>query len=293
MKRCPLPLVDGIPPTRVVLRGRVDSDHVYVAGDAGDSPFAFGEVIPAGTQLRKPTPAWFYQYYPPERPVPFDYEIVHHDEHLLVVDKPHFLPSTTNGAVVRETVQTRLRAVWPDVVVMHRLDVMTAGVLLCSVNPDTRGLYQSLFEKRLVHKRYEALVHSGATIPEEWSRVDLPMLRTGRRVVVSARGRPTTTWWRRKPSGQSLCGHMQSDATDGVPAGRVTLVELRPVTGYTHQLRVMLNHLGTPIVGDDLYPIDRARDFYDFSEPMRLLAASITFTDPISGQPRCFQASMR
>lgn len=269
MKRCPLPLVDGIAPTRVILRGRADRD--YVAGEAGDSPFAFGELIPVGTWLSKPTPAWFHQDYPPERPVPFDFQILHRDEHLLVVDKPHFLPSTTNGAVVRETVQTRLRQRWPDAVVMHRLDVMTAGVLLCSLDPETRGQYQSLFEKRLIHKRYEAVVHPNAPIPQQWTRIDLPMLKTGRRVLVSEQGRLTTTWWR----------------------GNGSHVELRPVTGHTHQLRVMLNHLGTPIVGDDLYPVDRARDFYDFSEPMRLVATAVEFEDPISGQQRCFRAAPR
>ncbi|MCK7637992.1 pseudouridine synthase [Corynebacterium sp. P7202] len=256
MSRRPLPVVDGISPRRVILRGVVPADRTYVAGDAGDSPFRFGETIPAGTLLERPVPAWFAPVIPPEPPIPFSHEVLETGDRYVVVDKPHFLPATTNGRIIRETIQTRLRVELdnPDIVPLHRLDRLTAGVLLCSTDPGTRAAYQTLFQRRQVTKTYLARVAAEPPVGEEWITVDLPMRKiSGERAVrVTGGGTPTRTRIRRV-----------SDR----------LVELRPVTGYTHQLRVLLAHLGCPIVGDDTYPVDTGLDFTDFSVSLGLVSS--------------------
>lgn len=253
-------------------------DHVppgeYYAARAGDSPFTPGERLIAGTPLARPTPAWTFPELGEETPIPFHYRVLHEDAELLVVDKPSFLPATANGRIQRETVQTRLRREYgEDATVLHRLDRLTAGVLLCSRNPATRGSYQRLFAEHAVTKNYRALVSEPLDLPE-WTKVRLPMSKRpgGRQVRVDPNGTPTVTWVR----------------------GVGTLVELQPVTGFTHQLRVVLAHLGAPIVGDDTYPVDRGLNLTDFTvTPLQLLAERLSFTDPVTSLPRVFISKQR
>ena len=276
MSRRPLPVVAGISPRRVVLRGMVPADRTYVAGDAGDSPFRFGETIPAGTVLERPMPAWFAPEIPPEPAIPFTHEVLECTGRYVVVDKPHFLPATTNGRIVRETVQTRLRVELdnPDIVPLHRLDRLTAGVLLCSTDPASRAAYQTLFQRCRVTKTYLARVVGEPPVGEDWTTIDVPMRKLpGQRAVrVTGGGIPTRTRVRR--------------AGDRI-------VELRPVTGHTHQLRVLLAHLGCPIVGDDTYPVDRGLDLRDFSQPLGLVATCLQLTDPVDGRPRGWRSARR
>ena len=119
-----------------------------------------------GTRLTRQTPLgehefiWYYRSLPEETPIPFETRILHQDEHLLVVDKPHFLPTTPGGRFIQESALVRLRNQTgiDDLVPMHRLDRATAGVILFAVNPQTRGAYQMLFERREIAKRYKAVV---------------------------------------------------------------------------------------------------------------------------------------
>lgn len=256
-----------------MLRGEVPADHTYWAGRSGDAPYPFGTRLPAGAALPRPQPAWFHPVVPPEPPIPFDHTVLTADEHLIVVDKPHFLPSTSNGRIVRETVQTRLRIAYgaDDIVPLHRLDRLTSGVLVCSRRASTRGRYQRLFQERGVEKLYRARVEGTPSVGEKWEMVRLPMIkdRGARQVRVGAGGVVTDTWLRRVGD---------------------TEVEVRPITGHTHQIRVVLNHLGTPIIGDDTYPCDRGLDLYDFSTPLQLRATRIAFDDPLTGRHRVFDA---
>lgn len=256
-----------------MLSGRVPAFPTYVAGEAGDSPFTVGERLVPGTVLEKPVPAWFHPVVPWEPAIPYSYEVLHEDADLIVVDKPHFLPSTTNGRLLRETVQTRLRVQFgeDDIVPLHRLDRLTAGVLICSRRRETRGAYQRLFQERAVHKTYLARVVGEPTVGHSCEVVRLRMRKeAGRRqVLVDDRGTHTETAVRRV--GDDVVG-------------------LSPRTGHTHQLRVVLNHLGTPILGDDTYPVDRGLSLHDFSSPLHLLAAAVAFPDPLTGEDRLFRS---
>ena len=135
----------GISPRKTVLRGRVPEEE-YFAARAGDSPFARHRAV-----ARRRTPASRARLVPPcgaaGAPIPFDYSVVHADRDLIVADKPHFLPTTTNGRLQRETLQTRLRVDFGEdgIVPLHRLDRLTAGLVICSRNPETRAAYQRIF----------------------------------------------------------------------------------------------------------------------------------------------------
>ncbi|MDR7329020.1 tRNA pseudouridine32 synthase/23S rRNA pseudouridine746 synthase [Corynebacterium guangdongense] len=241
-----------------MLEGTVPAGE-YWAARAGDSAFAPGQVLRPGTVVGR-IPAWTFPDLAPEKPIPFDYRVLHVDEELVVVDKPHFLPSTSNGRLVTETAQTRLRREFgEETAPLHRLDRLTAGVLVSARTSAARSRYQRMFAARRVGKTYLARVDGVLDYPD-WVEIRLGMTKAkGRRqVTVDEAGTPTRTW-------------IRSLAPD--------VVELRPTTGHTHQLRVLLNHLGAPIHGDDTYPVDRGLDLHDFTSPLQLYATAVTFPD--------------
>lgn len=276
MARPPIPPREGISPVKVKLTGRVPEGPQYFAGSSGDSPFAAGEPLRPGTPLERPIMAWYYVDVPEEPFIPGTHQILEpaaatdtQRRDLLVVDKPCYVPVTPNGRILRNTLLTRLRLETgnDELTALHRLDRLTSGVVLFATRAECRGTYQTLFENRQIHKRYLAGVTQPELIPETWHRIELPLLkRPGSRTVeVAHGGRPTLTYLRR--------------------VGENT-VELRPVTGFTHQLRVVLNHLGTPIIGDDTYPVDRNTCPFDATVPrLQLLAQALEFQLPDPPQP--------
>ena len=171
----PLPVRDGVNATRLRLPeegpwdtamdymmhrwGHIDPQGIEDRFDAGEIVGEGGIPLDRGTPLQHHTFIWYYRTLPPETRIPVEISILHQDEHLLVVDKPHFLPTTPGGTYIQESALVRLRnqLELPDLIPMHRLDRMTAGVLLFSTNPATRGKYQVLFEKRQVQKEYECV----------------------------------------------------------------------------------------------------------------------------------------
>lgn len=222
---------------------------------------------------------FLYRDAPVEPRVPFEIDVLHHDDDLLVIDKPHFLASTPRGAYVVESAVVRLRRQLdlPEISPAHRLDRITAGVLVFTTRRAVRGAYQRMFAERTVHKTYEAV-----------AGVDPALIfpRTVRSRIVKELGTLEALEVPGEPNSESLIDlvDVRTDPA-GSPLGRY---ELRPRTGKTHQLRLHMASLGLAIRHDNFYPrfYDVAPD--DYSAPLQLLARSIEFTDPFSGQRREF-----
>ncbi|WP_120522356.1 RluA family pseudouridine synthase [Arthrobacter celericrescens] len=293
----PLPVRDGVNATRLRLPdegpwstamdymmhrwGHIDPSGIEDRFDAGEIVGEGGVPLSRHTKLEDHTFIWYYRTLPQETPLPVEINILHQDEHLLVVDKPHFLPTTPGGTYIQETALVRLRNQLglPDLIPMHRLDRMTAGVLLLSTNPETRGKYQVLFEKRQVQKEYEC-VSAAAPAPGH-PAVVFPALVRNR--MVKSRDYLLAKVVEGEPNTETRIEQLK--AFDGGAAGRRALYRLEPHTGKTHQLRVHMASLGLGIVNDAFYPelLDKAPDNYD--KPLQLLARGIRFVDPISKQP--------
>ncbi|MFF4599497.1 RluA family pseudouridine synthase [Amycolatopsis sp. NPDC001319] len=222
---------------------------------------------------------WFHRDLPDEVPVPFDITVVYRDEHLLVVDKPHFLATIPRGKHILETALVRLRRDLdlPALSPAHRLDRVTAGLVMFVITPEVRGKYQTMFRDRRVRKEYEAIAPYDPTL-------ELP--RTVRSHIIKERG---------VLAAQEIEGPVNAET-------RVELLEHRdglgryrllPATGRTHQLRVHLAGLGIPILGDDFYPVLTEKPLDDFTKPLQLLAKVLEFDDPVTGEHRRFTSSLR
>jgi tRNA pseudouridine32 synthase/23S rRNA pseudouridine746 synthase len=252
--------------------GRIDEmllEQAIVGPDgplAPDAPFVPNSFV------------WFHRDLPDEVAVPFDISVVHRDDTLLVVDKPHFLATIPRGQHIVETALVRLRRELdlPQLVPAHRLDRVTAGLVMFVIEPTRRGAYQTLFRDRLVSKVYEAIAPYD---PE----LELP--RTVRSRIVKERGIITAQEFPGEPNAETRVELI--DHVDG--RGRYRLV---PETGRTHQLRLHMSGLGVPILGDDFYPVLTETPLDDFSRPLQLLAKVLEFTDPITGEPRRFESRL-
>jgi tRNA pseudouridine32 synthase/23S rRNA pseudouridine746 synthase len=275
--------------------GHIDPQGIEDRFDAGEIVGEGGVPLDRATKLDDHTFIWYYRTLPPETRIPVDIRILHQDEHLLVVDKPHFLPTTPGGTYIQESALVRLRNQLnlPDLIPMHRLDRMTAGVLLLSTNPETRGRYQVLFEKRQVQKEYECI--SAAETAAGYPAVDFPVVVRNR--MTKSRSYLLAEVIAGAPNAETRIERMETfddgtsprtPATAG--AGnrgirRLARYRLEPHSGKTHQLRVHMASLGLGIVNDAFYPdlLDKAPD--DYTKPLQLLARGIRFVDPISKQP--------
>ncbi|MFE6862857.1 RluA family pseudouridine synthase [Nocardia sp. NPDC057668] len=257
-----LPRVD---PARIdeLLRtgGIVDLDGPI----APDAPY-----VPGGA-------VWFHRDLPDEAEVPFEIGIVHRDERLLVIDKPHFLSTIPRGQHILQTALVRLRRDLdlPDLVPAHRLDRVTAGLVMFIVDPAARGAYQTMFHRRVVHKEYEAVAPFDPAL-------ELPRTVVSRivkeRQILKAYEEPG------EPNAETRIELL--DQRDGL--GRYRLL---PATGRTHQLRLHMNGLGIPILGDDFYPELTDKPVDDYTRPLQLLACALEFTDPLTGDPRRFETA--
>lgn len=212
----------------------------------------------------------------PETPIPFREEILHMDEHLVVVDKPHFLPVIPTGRFLHETLLVRLRKTLgeEDLAPIHRLDRETAGVVIFSRNAASRGTYQSMFQKRVIDKEYEALA-------PRLHDVQFPFSHRSR--MVEGDKFFTMKEVEGEPNSETLIDLIEH-------RGELSLYRLYPHTGRQHQLRVHLSSLGIPIVNDAFYPVALPCKQDDVSQPLQLLARAISFIDPISGEWREFRS---
>jgi tRNA pseudouridine32 synthase/23S rRNA pseudouridine746 synthase len=293
----PLPIVEGVGPSCVRLPAgpwktvidflnerfpRVDF-ATWIARMAKEQVVdETGLPLNSGSAYRIGAFIFYYREVEAEKPIPFRERVIYRDEHILVADKPHFLPVIPSGRFLHETLLIRLReqGKLEALVPIHRLDRETAGVVLFSLNPNTRRHYTALFSDRKVRKVYEAL----APAPPNVQGLRFPMTRRSRIV----RGEP---FFRMKEA----AGESNSETYIEVRENRdsVTLYELIPITGKKHQLRVHLSALGIPIINDTLYPLRRVPEEDDFSTPLKLLAKSISFHDPISGQEHYFESGWK
>ena len=237
-----------------------------------------GRCIDSETAFRAGACIFYYRELENEKIIPFVEQVLYQDDHILVADKPHFLPVIPSGKFLHETLLVRLRKqhATETLTPIHRLDRETAGVVLFSLNPKTRGHYTSLFRNRQVRKVYEALAPT---------LKDSSFTATRRSRMV--RGEP---FFRMKevPGEANSETHIRSCKN----LGRLTLYQLLPYTGKKHQLRLHLAALGIPIINDKFYPLVAPLDDEDFSRPLKLLAKSISFQDPLTGRQHYFESGI-
>jgi tRNA pseudouridine32 synthase/23S rRNA pseudouridine746 synthase len=273
-----LPVRDGLGPARVRLRGgAVLVELASRFGEAaaakvlaGEVVTADGAVVSAHTVLPPGSHVYLYRELRDEVEVPFDLQVLYRDDDIVVVDKPHFLATMPRGSHVAQTALVRLRRTLalPQLAPAHRLDRLTAGVLVFTVRPGVRGAYQTMFARGAVTKTYLAR----STPPRD---LTFPLVVRNR--IVKRRGQLQAFEEPGEANAETSIEHLG----DG-------LYRLTPRTGRTHQLRVHMASLGLPIVGDPLYPtvVDVAPD--DFSRPLQLLAHRLEFDDPVTGCRRDF-----
>ncbi len=284
-----LPLKHGVKPSCVVLPSqgqgstldflcqrlpavaRADWLRRMASGEVVDE---LGRPVTAATPLLTGLRIYYYREVVQEPPMPFHAAVLYQDAHLVVADKPHFLPVTPGGRYIQNTllVQLKNQLGLPDLSPIHRIDRDTAGLVLLASRRCDRGAYQALFRERSVHKVYEAI----------------------------APYRPDIAFPREHASRMTESGHfIRMHEVPGPPNShtRMELLEhnahwaryrLHPVSGKRHQLRVHMAALGLGLLGDGLYPVVDDAPEGDFSRPLRLLAQEIAFTDPITGQERRF-----
>lgn len=290
----PLPFVEGVGPSCQWLpagpwKTVIDffkEQYPHVHATTWKARMAQGQVVDetggrvdTDTAFRAGACIFYYRELKDETPIPFREQVLFQDEHILVADKPHFLPVIPSGKFLRETLLVRLRkqCATEDLVPIHRLDRETAGVLLFSLNRKTRGHYTSLFRNRKVRKVYEALAPT-------LEQAKFPITRRSRVV----QGEP---FFRMK----EVAGEANSETHVSVLStrGSLSLYQLLPLTGKKHQLRLHLAALGIPVVNDKLYPALNASTDDDFSKPLKLLAKSISFRDPLSNREHYFESGTR
>lgn len=243
-------------------RGRVlDSARQPLSADA---PYRVGATV------------HYFREVVEEPRIPFEETILQVDEHLVVADKPHFLPVAPAGVHVRETLLTRLvgRLGNKDLVPLHRIDRGTAGLVLFSANKDSRGAYQALFRERRIEKRYEAVAPG---LPG----MRFPLVRESRIVK-------SEPFFRMREAEGEANSRTRIEVLS--PDGEWWRYALFPISGRKHQLRVHLAGLGAPIRHDPYYPdlADQAPD--DYRRPLQLLARGLSFVDPVSGVQRTFES---
>lgn len=241
-----------------------------------------GVALPPQAPHRAGTRIYYYRELETETVIPFDEEVIYQDDHLLVADKPHFLPVTPTGRYVQQTLLVRLkrRTGIETLSPIHRIDRETAGLVVFSLRPQDRGAYQALFREQVVEKEYEAIAPLRPELP-------LPPLHR-------SRIEPDERFFRQREVPGTPNSETQIELIE--TRDELARYRLRPRSGKTHQLRVHMDALGRPIVGDLFYPEvihGPGQADEDWSRPLQLLARALVFTDPVTGAPRRFESRRR
>lgn len=238
---------------------------------------ANGEAITASTPYRVGLRVRYFREVVDEPVIPFTETIVYADDQIIVVDKPHFLPVTPKGRFVQQTLLARLieRFDNPHLSPVHRIDRGTAGLVMFCVNRAHRDVYHQLFRRHQVTKQYQALA---LPLPQ----LSFPLVHRSRLVA----GDPFFRM-------QEVSGEPNSETHIDVLERGATQwrYRLNPITGKKHQLRVHMAALGAPIVNDDFYPTVIERPDH-FEQPLKLLAATLSFIDPITSEVRVFNSGL-
>ncbi len=254
-----------------VLAERVREGKIFLADNTVitmDTPYQYGITV------------FYYRESAQEPHIPFQERIIFQNRDILVADKPHYLPVTPAGAYVEQCLLSRLQKQTGlgELSPLHRLDMGTAGIVLFSLRKETRHLYHRLFATGEMVKQYLAIAHLPHTISgEEWL--------VSNRIVT---GEP---WFRMK---------IVTGAVNAIT--RIRLQECRdnrglfyllPHSGKKHQLRLHLASLGCPIVNDPLYPEVRDYLLQDYTKPLQLLAARLSFLDPLTKEAMEFETGYK
>lgn len=264
-------LLDRFPriPASIWLQ-RIDSQKIH---------FDDGEFITRTTPYEARRRICYYREVMNEKLIPFEEKILYENENIVIVDKPHFLPIHPAGKFVNETLLTRLAAKngYRDLCAAHRLDRLTAGIVLCVKKSSVRGMYQNMFMNGTINKTY----HAVATLPSEekisWH--------------ICNRLEPYNEHFRMHicpgiPNSESRIELIQTNKNLG-------LYKLTPITGKKHQLRVHMSSLGIGILNDPLYPTyDEVEKDDDHTAPLQLLAKQLSFIDPLSHEELSFSSNL-
>jgi len=288
-----LPMRDGVNPSCVVLPSagqgsmldflvqrlpavdRADWHRRMAAGEVMDE---FGVPVTPGRPFAPGIRLYYYRELAHEAAIPFEEAVLFQDEHLLVADKPHFLPVVPTGPYLQHTLLVRLKRKLglPELSPVHRIDRDTAGLVLFSVQRATRGCYQALFRERAVHKVYEAIApwRPGLAFPREHASRLEESPQFFRMHEVPG-----------EPNARTRMALLEVAA----PWARY---RLEPITGKRHQLRVHMAALGLPLMGDAFYPEVNDPPEGDYSNPLQLLARRLGFEDPVTGESRRFESRL-
>lgn len=287
-----LPVRDGVSPSCVVLPTHGQGSMLdflaqrlpVVARDewrermlAGDVVDEHGQPVVPERPFEGGLRLYYYRSLPAEPVLPFSEVVLYQDEHLVVADKPHFMPVTPSGRYLHNTLLVRLKRQLglPELSPLHRIDRDTAGLVMLSVQQRTRGAYQSLFRDRQITKHYDAIAPWRADVAfprEHVSRLEESPQQFFRMQEV--------------PGEPNSHTHMQVLEV----AGGWARYRLSPITGKRHQLRVHMAALGLPLRNDPFYPVVNDPPEGDYSRPLQLLARSLAFVDPVTGAQRVFES---
>ncbi len=248
--------------------------------ERGEVTDAQGHSVQLDTPYRPNTKIHYYRSLAAEPRIPFEERVLYQDDLIVVADKPHFLPVTPSGRYLQETLLVRLkqRLGIDSLAPVHRIDRETAGLVLFTVQPETRGRYQALFRDRVANKVYEAVAG--------W-RADLAWPMNLRSRLVDGDSFMTV----REVPGEANA-QTQVELIDRSDAHG--LYRLRPLSGKRHQLRVQMAAIGLPLLNDQIYPVLQPDTLQpDYAKPLQLLAHSLAFIDPVSGVARSFESRQR
>ncbi len=251
---------------------------------AGKVHWFNGEAITLQTPFLAGKRLCYYREVATEPAIPFNHQILYQDQHILVADKPHFLPVTPGGDYVNECLLARLKRDTgiDDIAPLHRLDRDTAGLVLFSINAQSRAAYYQLFSAGIIDKQYQALARltqqaATAALPQHWHIANRIEKSTPRFINAIVAGEVNA----------------QSTISLVAKSGELGLFELKPHSGKTHQLRLHMLSLAMPILHDTYYPKLQPKQAPQFDKPLQLLAKQLSFTDPLSQKQQQFSSKQQ